>query len=52
MPKIQEIASKSGTVFTITLPKSIVKLKGWEKGDIVEFTEFNGKICLDNLSKR
>ena len=52
MPKIQEIKSKSGTVFTITIPKSIVKLKGWEKGDTIEFVESNGKICLDNLSKR
>ena len=52
MPKIQETKSKTGVVFTITIPKSIVKLKGWEKGDTVEFVESNGKICLDNLSKR
>ena len=52
MPKLQQTYSKKKPVYSITVPKSLVKLKGWEKGDIIEFIESDGKVCLENLSKR
>ena len=51
MPRLQQIKQGSNYVFSITVPKSIVKLKGWEKGDTIEFIEQDGKVCLKNLSK-
>ncbi|WP_440951487.1 hypothetical protein [Methanococcoides sp. FTZ1] len=42
MPKIQE----SNDRFFITIPKDIVKLKGWKKGTVLEFREQVGSVCL------
>lgn len=42
MPKIQEIMGR----FTISIPKDIVKLKGWRKGTVLEFKEQIGIVTL------
>lgn len=56
MPKLQ--ASKDKTegsvkeVYHITVPKTIVKLKGWTKGTILEFKEIDGKVCLIQMVEK
>jgi hypothetical protein len=35
MPKLQEVKGK----FTLTVPSSTISIKGWKKGDNIEFIE-------------
>lgn len=44
MPKIQE-DSKSGRLH-IVIPKEVAKLKGWKKGDNLDFIENMGQVAL------
>ena len=37
MVKLQEVKTKNGSQFTITLPKSMILKKGWVKGQDLSF---------------
>lgn len=39
-------ARKKHSRFSITIPRSVVNLMGWQKGDEVEFKLANGKVVL------
>ena len=53
MPKLQVSTDRSGKeVFHVTVPKAIVKLKGWKKGTILEFKELNGNLCVVEMIEK
>ena len=51
MPSLQEVIQKGESRYTVTVPKTLVELKGWQKGDQLKFTEVDGKVCVENLSR-
>ena len=38
MPKIQEKRQHNNTIYFVVIPKSIIRLKGWKKGDELVFS--------------
>ena len=51
MPKLQAVKKNKSIAYHIAVPKEIVKLKGWKKGDEIIFVERNGVICLIHESE-
>lgn len=47
MPKLQSRKSKTGNTFTLVIPKELVDLMKWEKGDLINIEKIdNERLCL------
>lgn len=45
--KLQEMKTRTGTVYFVTLQKKLIRKLNWKKGDIIDETEQNDRIILE-----
>lgn len=44
--KLQKMNNKQ---FFVCIPNSVIRLKGWEKGDVLEWKEIKGELVLKKI---